>query len=255
MYKMNNFETNPLIPVAHEKSYKCSMRVGSRDVNLFRRLKTSSLFQIFQELSVIHAAGLGFGTDEVLAKGVVWVITMQRVEINRMPEEQELIYLETWTGKTAHLLYPRFYRVCDEQGNILIQASSLWTLMDIESRKMLSTEQFGHEIIDMSCGQEIALPGAPKKAAAENSSSFTVPYSYLDQNGHMNNTRYFDLAEDIIPAPLEGKKLKTILSRYSAEARHGDTIELQWQEKDGVYRISGGGEKKYFSINLEYYEE
>ena len=71
----------------------------------------------------------------------------------------------------------------------------------------------------------------------------------------MNNTRYFDLAEDIIPAPLEGKRLKTISSRYAAEARLGDVIELQWQEKDGIYRISGGGEKKYFTINFVYYED
>ncbi len=249
---MNNTVNFPFEPI-HEKSYVTQMRVGSRDVDMFRRLRTASMFQLFQELSVIHAAQLGFGTEEVLSRGVVWVITMQRVEIKRMPQEQELIYLETWTGKTSHLLYPRFYRIIDEEGNVIIEASSLWTLMDIESRKMLSSEQFGHEIVDMTCGKEIAMPGAPKKAAAETSSRFTVPYSYLDQNGHMNNTRYFDLAEDIIPAPLEGKKLKTIVSRYQNEVRHGDTIELQWQERDGIWRISGGGEKKYFTINFEYY--
>ncbi len=252
---MNNNDVNfPISPI-HEKSYVTRMRVGSRDVDMFRRLRTSSLFQLFQELSVIHAAKLGFGTDEVLSRGVVWVITMQRVEIKRMPMEQELIYLETWTGKTSHLLYPRFYRVVDEKGEVIIEASSLWTLMDIESRRMLSSEQFGHEIIDMTNGSEAAMPGVPKKAASETVSRFTVPYSYLDQNGHMNNTRYFDLAEDIIPAPLEGRRLKTIVSRYQNEVRHGDTIELQQQEKDGIWRISGGGEKKYFIINLEYYND
>jgi len=249
---MNNTVNLPFEAI-HEKSYITQMRVGSRDVDMFRRLRTSSMFQLFQELSVIHAASLGFGTQEVLSRGAVWVITMQRVEIKRMPQEQELIYLETWTGKTSHLLYPRFYRIMDEEGSVIIEASSLWTLMDIDSRKMLSTEQFGHEIVDMTCGKEISLPGAPKKAAAETLSRFTVPYSYLDQNGHMNNTRYFDLAEDIIPAPLEGKKLRTIVSRYQNEVRHGDTIELQWQERDGIWRISGGGEKKYFTINFEYY--
>lgn len=251
---MTNSEFNYPTPPVHEKSYRTQMRVGSRDVNLFRRLKPSAMFEIFQELSVIHAGALGFGTEEVLSRSAVWVITMQRVEISRMPEEQELIYLETWTGKTAHLLYPRFYRICDEKGEILIQASSLWTLMDIESRKMLSSEQFGREIIDMTNGTEIALPGAPKKAGADNLSCFTVPYSYLDQNGHMNNTRYLDLAEDIIPVSLEGKQLKTIVSRYQNEARHKDVISLQWELKDGIYRISGGGEKKYFSINLEYHD-
>ena len=250
---MDNTVNFPLPPV-HELSYRTSMRVGSRDVNLFRRLKTSAMFELFQELSVVHAAGLGFGTDEVLSRGVVWVITMQRVEIERMPEEGELIYLESWTGKTTHLLYPRFYRVCDEKGNMLIQASSLWTLMDIESRKMLSSEQFGHEIIDMTNGEEIALPGAPKKAVSDSVSRFTVPYSFLDQNGHMNNTRYLDLAEDLIPASLEGRRLKTIVTRYQNEVRHGDVIELQWQELNGNYRISGG-EKKYFTVNLEYYDE
>ena len=242
------------IPPVHEKSHRVWMRVGSRDVNLFRRLKPSAMLELFQELSVVHAGSLGFGTEQVLSRGAVWVITMQRIEINRMPEETELIFLESWTGKTSHLLYPRFYRIYDEKGEVLVNASSLWTLMDIESRKMLSTEQFGQEIIDMANGSEAAMPGAPKKASAETSSFFTVPYSFLDQNGHMNNTRYLDLAEDIVPAALEGKKLKTILTRYQNEARHGDTIELQWQELGSIYRVSGGGEKKYFSINFEYYE-
>ena len=94
---MFNFTDNfPISPV-HDRSYRTSLRVGSRDVNLFRRLKTSSLFEFFQELSVVHADILGFGTDEVLSRGIVWVITMQRVEIERLPKEQELIYLETNT--------------------------------------------------------------------------------------------------------------------------------------------------------------
>ena len=252
---MNYYEKSfPIAPV-HERSLRCSMRIGSRDVNLHRRLKPSALLELFQELSVVHAGGLGFGTKDVLSRGVVWVITMQRIEIKRMPVEQELIYLESWTGKTTHLMYPRFYRICDEKGDVIVQASSLWTLMDIESRKMLSSEQFGHEIIDMTNGEEIALPGAPKKASSDASSYFTVPYSYLDQNGHMNNTRYLDLAEDLIPAALEGKKLKSIHSRYQNEVRHGDVIELQWQELNGIYRVSGGGEKKYFTVNFEYYDE
>ena len=253
IHKMNNI--NFPIPPVHERSYRTGMRIGIRDVNLFRRLKPSALFEIFQEMAVVHASGMGFGTDAVASMGAAWVIITQRVDINRMPQEGEFIYMETWTGKTSHLLYPRFHRILDEKGNVLIQASALWTLMDMESRKMLDKEMFDDVIVDMVNGSEIPMPSAPKKAIGPVHSSFTVPYSYLDQNGHMNNTRYFDLAEDVIPAPLEGKKLKGICSRYSSEARLGDVIELQWQEKDGIYRISGGGEKKYFAINFEYYND
>mgnify|MGYP003297651915 CR=1 FL=1 len=83
------------IPPVHEISHWHPMRVGSRDVNLFRRLKPSAMLELFQELSVVHAGSLGFGTDEVLSRGAVWVITMQRIDITRMPEEGEIIFLES----------------------------------------------------------------------------------------------------------------------------------------------------------------
>ena len=81
---------------------------------------------------------------------------------------------------------------------------------------------------------------------------FTVPYSYVDLNGHMNNTRYFDLAEDCIPAAAAGKMLRRIQTEYVSEARFGESFTVSWGAEDGEYFLQGEGEKPFFRMRMQY---
>ena len=101
-------------------------------------------------------------------------------------------------------------------------------------------------------GNEIALPSPPLRAKEGAVSAFTVPYSYVDLNGHMNNTRYFDLAEDRIPAAAEGHPLRSIAVEYANEAKLGDELSVMVEQQDNVYRISGDTEKKIFRMEFVY---
>ena len=91
-----------------------------------------------------------------------------------------------------------------------VRASALWTLVDEQTRKVVFPEKYGVVIEGEVTGQEIALPSSPRKLELTEADPFQVPYSYVDLNGHMNNTRYFDLAEDCIPASREGNPLRLI---------------------------------------------
>ena len=101
-------------------------------------------------------------------------------------------------------------------------------------------------------GHEIALPSPPRRAEAGAVTDFTVPFSYVDLNGHMNNTRYFDLAEDLTPAAREGRDLREIAVEYAAEARLSDTLRVTVQEDGESFRVSGNTEKKIFRMELKY---
>lgn len=68
----------------------------------------------------------------------------------------------------------------------------------------------------------------------------------------MNNTHYFDLVEDLIPAAAEGRQLKTISTEYSAEICRGDTIDVCWGQDNNRYYLTGQKDKKCFRISLEY---
>ena len=68
----------------------------------------------------------------------------------------------------------------------------------------------------------------------------------------MNNTRYFDLAEDLIDAAKNGEILREARIEYSAEAKLGDTVNVTWGEKDGMYYVNGTCERTCFRMNLRY---
>ena len=232
--------------------YREELLLRSKDVDMFRRLRTSELFKLLQEASIRHTEELGMGRDKTLDKGILWVLLLQTAEITRMPEYDEQIVLKSWPGRTMHLLFPRYYRMETAAGEPLLSASALWGLVDQNSRKMVFPERYGVEIEGVVTGEEIALPSAPKRQACTESRAFTVPYSYVDLNGHMNNTRYFDLAEDCIPAAAEGKMLRRIQTEYVSEARFGESFTVSWGEEDGEYFLQGEGEKPFFRMRLKY---
>ncbi|MBR1456759.1 MAG: hypothetical protein IJ594_06320 [Oscillospiraceae bacterium] len=235
--------------------YREEIHLRARDVDLYRRLRTSELFRLLQEAAIRHTEQLGMGRDKTLDKGLLWVLTLQRCEIRRMPEYDEHVVLESWPGRSMHLLSPRYYAMTTAAGEELLKASAIWCLVDGASRKVVFPEKYGVVIDGVSTGGEIALPSAMRRAACTQEAAFTVPYSYVDLNGHMNNARYFDLAEDSIPAAAAGRRLRLVCTEYAAEARLGETLQVRWAAEQGEldeYYLEGGAEKTCFRMRLGY---
>ena len=232
--------------------YREEFLLRSKDVDMFRRLRTSELFRLLQEASIRHTEELGMGRDKTLDRGILWVLLMQRAEIARMPEYDEHVVLKSWPGRTMHLLFPRYYSLETASGEPLLKASALWSLVDEKTRKVVFPEKYCVAIEGVVTGEEIAMPGAVAKGTCTREREFTVPYSFVDLNGHMNNTRYFDLAEDSAGAAAEGKLLSGISVEYQNEARLSETLHLSWGEADGSVYLCGETERPVFRMRLEY---
>ena len=233
--------------------YRETLRLRSRDVDLYRRLRTSRLFELFQEASIRHTEQLGMGREKTLDKGLLWIVTLQEAEIARMPVYDETITLVSWPGDTMHLFFPRYYRVLDEAGECLVAGNALWMLIESESRKMVFPDRHSIAIEGVKTGHETALAKPVGRVEGSESAAFTVPYSYVDLNGHMNNTRYFDLAEDLLGLAAEGRALKSIRTEYLQEVRLGETLTVTWSSPDADTRcVEGGGQKPCFRMEMRY---
>ena len=235
--------------------YRKELRLRSSDVDMHRRLRTGVLFSLLQEAAIAHTEQLGMGREKTLDRGALWIVTLQRAEIRRMPEYDEDVVLRSWPGRTMHLLFPRYCALDTAAGEPLVRASALWTLIDSETRRLIFPERLGIEIEgDSLPEEEIPLPSAPVPIPATDERDFTVPYSYVDLNGHMNNTRYFDLAEDCIPAAAEGRPLRAVGTEFSREARFGESFPVRWGRDGDRWYLSGGGDKPLFRLSLTYEE-
>jgi len=233
--------------------YEQRLRLRSRDVDMFRRLRSSELFHLLQEASIRHTEQLGMGRDKTLDRGILWVLMMQRIEIARMPEYDEDIVLKSWPGRTMHLLFPRHYGISTPAGETLVRASALWCLVDSESRRSVFPEKYGVEIEGVVTGEEIELPGVLQSAESAAHGDFTVPYSFVDINGHMNNARYVDVAEDMLGLAAQGRKLRAVRTEYQSEARLGETLRLSWGEREsGCFTVVGETDRRVFRMELDY---
>ncbi len=235
--------------------YERSLLLGSEHVDCFRRLRTSTLFELLQTASIRHTEALGIGRDKTLDKGLLWVIARQYVLIDRMPVYDERITLRSWPGETMRVLFPRYYEILSERGEPLVRGSAVWSLMDSETRTTAFPDEYGVEIAGVETGRELPYLTKIQATQTPDHFDFTVPYSYVDLNGHMNNTRYFDLIEDRLPAAKAGNILREIHVEYTAEARLDDVLHVSWGKENALYYVNATAEHTCFRMSLRYEEE
>lgn len=232
--------------------YTLPYRLRSRDVNKFRRLRPSQLFELLQEAATDHSELLGCGISVIRRQNLMWVLARQSVEIARMPAYGEEISVETWPGRTVHSLYPRYYRILDAEGREIISSASVWMLADLKERALVPSSRSGIEYDYEKRGIESQLVSPPRSFFTDQTSSFCVPYSYIDMNGHMNNTRYFDLADNLSPAAEAGSDPRRILVEYSSELLQGKEYEILYGVEGSRFFMKTGGEKSAFRIVIDY---
>lgn len=226
--------------------------VSAKDVSMHRTMRPSMLLQLMQEAALDHNEKNGAGRAKTLDRGILWMVTHHYVQIARMPVLGEELTLASWPGDARHVMLPRYSRINDGCGNTLVNASSLWVLADSTTRSIVSPAKFGISIPGEVTGNEAPILWRTDEKATDRSLIFTVPYSYVDINGHMNNVRYFDLAEDCIQSSREGRKLLEMRCEYHSELRLGEEIRVDWGCSNGEYYFCGSDEKLRFRLSMKY---
>ena len=213
-------------------------------------LCTGDLFRMMQKISGDHCRQIGYGESVMEEKGLMWVIIRHSVEVLCWPEPGQLLRLRTWPGATRHGTCPRWVRVERENGELLAGGCAIWSVVDRKSRKMVAPAAYGIEIEPLVTGLETRRPAAPARLQAAEHTDYTVDADVLDENGHMNNTRYYDLAERCLGTL--GRPLRAALTEYVAEAREGDVLHLSWGSEGNCYVLSGETDTPAFRMELHY---
>lgn len=90
----------------------------------------------------------------------------------------------------------------------------------------------------------------PKDMEPERLEPVKVMRSYIDDNGHMNNARYFDVAEEFLP---EDFRFKRVRIAYKLPAKKGEMIfPVRYAMADGRIIISLQNKEGEPFVNIEY---
>ena len=114
--------------------------IGFRDLDFSSKLCNTSLLSYLEDIGGIHSNQAGYGIFEIPETHLSWVLLGWRLQVIRRPKYAEKIKIKTWSKGVVKLYTYRDFEVYDEQGNLIIKASSKWVLLDIEKGKIVRIE-------------------------------------------------------------------------------------------------------------------
>ena len=194
--------------------------------------RVSDLFRELQDIAgdatvAWHATGA-----ELLEHGLMWVVVRYEVNLLRQLLPGESLRLVTWASPIRHRLSQRNYLAYDTGGDCVLRAAGIWAVVDYKTRIMVDPDEHKVPFFSEITGLEPPRPSSPAKILTDYSENYTVTEDVLDINGHMNNARYFDVAQDVAGDAFDIRQLKQVRALFVTEARAGDTITVH-RGRDG----------------------
>ena len=233
-------------------SYQENILLRTCDCDVNGQWRPSALLTAMQEMSGTHCALLGCGRDDLLKRGVVWVLARSEVQMTRYPNLGETVTAQTFHKPVRLRFFPRYYIFKDSAGDVIGKAGTLWLLMDIHTRQTIPAGDIAALLPDNSeLAAPMALPATVGQLQGEETVSLYDPvYTDLDVNGHVNNTRYADwLCNALGTETMKQDAPASLILNYNAEVRPGQRGELHLTRQGLSYRLAGyHGEKLAFEI-------
>ena len=188
-------------------------------------LRAFALVNFLQESAGVNAAGLGFGMDDLHARGWTWMLSRLDLRVDEMPRDGERVLVRTWPAGTRKLFAYRDIEMRGESGRSLVRAVYAYLIVDMAARRPLRPESvFGltsphpgdpHPVPDFAYD----IPEAVDPIVV-----FTqrVRGRHIDHNGHANNAHLINWLVDAADSGESG--FSGLRVEFLAEALEGDEL-------------------------------
>lgn len=233
----------------YEKKYY----IGSNDIDQFLDLKLPSFFRMMQDVSTEHAEKLHIGKADTLDKNLYWVITRIEVDIIRMPKYLSTVTLKTYPGDDMRFIFPRYFQMEDEEGNVLVRASSTWMVLNHETHRVCLNPFNGFKAPTEHLQGEQELPKKCETSETTLVEERKVRYSDIDLNGHLNNTKYIDYIVDTHNSAFYKKNvIRHFLINYNKELLDDSVLKLYSNNANPEYIKGEVDNEVAFEVNITY---
>lgn len=225
------------MPLFGEKEYQ--LRLG--DFDRYNRLQPAAILDIFQDMATVQANASGMGRDDMMAKGAFWIVARTKYRMVAEPSLYSSVIASTWPHTPSRFSFLRDYSIADKEGNLLVEGSSEWLMLDAETHKFVSVLDYYDGPTDFL--EDRAFPQKPRKITqlpgSDAPSIVVVPaYTDVDINGHVNNARYANYALAAI-SPGEHDAIGTFQIDYRQEVLEGQPLTVCCETIDECPTVVG----------------
>ncbi len=217
-----------------------SFTVQGQHAGYNNALKLSGLADFLQIAAWQHAQELGFGLDFLIEhQNCTWAMTRMRIDIEKFPAYNSKVQVTTWPKDKERLFaYRDLQAECN--GEVIARATSTYVLIDLDSRRPISLDDF-KEVLDLT--EKHAIKEHVEKLNSNEGilrKTIVAQVTDLDLNRHVNNVRYFDWSQYLLPFEFwESHDITRVELNFMAEVNAGDTIELKGDLQGNILLMCG----------------
>ena len=204
-------------------SFERDVTIYNFDLDRESNIKPSAIMHYLQQLALSDCDNVGMTYEKMRDAGQVFVLTKSLLELYRPFHLYDNIHCITWPKCTRGCTFERHF-LLERNGEKLAACSTQWVLIDYVKRRILRPSQLIGRLEDrpdLDCG--VPSPGKFSfDLPLTQVDSRTVYYSMIDENRHLNNCFYSDIALDYT----DNKAIKSIQINYLEEAYEGDRLDI-----------------------------
>lgn len=225
-------------------TYKTDYKVSYSETDCNYKMRLDHIVTHLQNITGIHSAQMGIDGRSLLENSnAFWVLTRLILRIERLPEMDEMLELETWPTTVKGVRFGRDYNV-NKDGQALISACSEWCTLDCETRKprRADTIAYPHTMAhreDRSAAGDFLRVRETVEEADLNHTHRSA-FVDIDTNRHTNNIAYLRMTLNCFsPQEFEQMDIDRLQITFQSQTYHGDEIAVYKKRTDYGYYIEG----------------
>jgi medium-chain acyl-[acyl-carrier-protein] hydrolase len=193
-----------------------------------KRLGLFGLLNFLQDAAWLHAKHLGWGYEDMMEQGTVWVLVRQKVVMTDWPVWGDTVEVRTWPRGVNGAMAIREFEILSGDRK-LGECSTSWLIIDAQTRRphKIKRDTFREHSRTEGC-LSFEARKIPPRTDLKPVETFHVRNSDLDVNGHVNNTRYARwILDTLSPEEHAGHKIEGYEVNFIAETGVGDTVTIE----------------------------
>lgn len=211
--------------------------LSASDCNAQKELSLPVLTANIIDTATAHANSLDIGNPVMKHLGYGWILSRLAIEMTDYPKVNEEYFVTTWIESFNRHFSVRNFAITDSAGNPYGYASSVWMVLNWNTRENAGTS---HLVLnpEMISGESAPIGRIGKhKNLTENDSEIacerTFGYSDLDFYRHVNTVRYVAmLLNRYTLEEMDNSRVSRLEMSFMREGRYGETVRLLRSDED-----------------------
>ena len=216
--------------------------IGVLDVDAEKRVKNTALLHILSDMSMYHGVVAGH-TKPDRKSDISWIVLNWIMKVYRRPTMFSTVRAVTWARDYTRTRATRDYIIYDEEDNIVAEAISEWVALDVATGKLL---RLTPELVapfemepESKTITDYEIPSLRHiDSNVQIRGEMEINRMMFDYNGHVHNSVYLDLAQQILPEEQYHHKFKEVVILYKHGITTQDKVLLEYSVEDDRHIVA-----------------